>query len=245
MLLTTKTLAWKGKKMTQTATKKTAEQIKTKTKIIINTDIESVVSRFLDLTSTTFIQLWQVTEPKMNKTGNLFYGEVTKTNCLNCVTNYNYQNMVNNARSKEAMQTLRIAMENAGVPTDKIDLFFTGAKSDIAENAERFESDGLPWGAYVDDSKCIIEHTPKSGVFAYSKGFYIQVAVMHSADPVYRWKESGDLMTDDKIAEMKTFFPVKKDGGKQGLAKPYIIRSPRWETIENVSLKGVNYNIKY
>lgn len=225
---------------------KTAEQIVTSAKVVVSLKdmaIAYMVDRFLELSSTTFIQLWQVTEPKMNKTGNRFYGLVTKTNCLNCVTNYNYENMVNKARSKEVMSELRLAMENAGVPADKIDLFFAGAKSDITENAEKFKTAGLPWGKYVEGSKCIIEHTPKSGVFADTKGSYIQVAVMHSADPVYRWK-TGELLTDAEIAEMKTFIPAKKEGERQGLSKPYIIRAPRFETIESISLNKVSYKLK-
>ena len=239
---------------------KTAEQIRTAAKTIVDATIAFVVARFLELKSTTFIQLWQVTNTisGMRKTGNRFYGRVSKTNCLNCVTNYTYENMVNKARSKESMSNLRIAMENAGVPIKKIDLFFSGAKRDITENAETFKSSGLPWGNYVDDSKCIIEHTPDikgKSPFAGIKGKYLQVAIIHYSTPVYRWIESGIELTADELdddgnvikigelTEMKTFIPPKKEGEKQGLAKPYIIRSPRFETIKSISLNKTNYRI--
>lgn len=211
--------------------------------VSVATTIRQMVDMFLALAGTTFIQLWQVTEPKMNKTGNRFFGNVTKTNCLNAVTNYNYQNMVNKARSKEAMQVLRQAMIDAGVPIEKIEAFFGGAKKDITENAERFQSAGLPWGKYVGDSKCIIEHTPKSGMFKDIEGNYIQVAILHSSDPVYKWKDSGIELTADEVEEMKVFIPKKTDGAKQGLVKPYIIRSPRFETLTAVSFKGNNYKL--
>jgi len=104
---------------------KTAEQVRIKTKTVVASSIRAMVDRFLELNGTTFIQLWQTTKSisGMRKTNNRFHGKVKKVNCLNAVTNYNYENMVNKARSKEAMADLRITMENAGVPTDKIDLF--------------------------------------------------------------------------------------------------------------------------
>ncbi len=219
-----------------------ATEVKSKL-VTVAATIKQMVDMFLALAGTTFIQLWQVTEPKMNKTGNRFFGNVTKTNCLNAVTNYNYQNMVNNARSKQAMQVLRQAMIDAGVPVEKIEAFFGGAKKDITENAERFQSAGLPWGNYVGDSKCIIEHTPKSGMFKDTFGNYIQVAILHTADPVYKWKDSGVELTADEVTEMKAFIPKKKEGAKQGLAKPYIIRSPRFETLKAISFKGSNYKL--
>ena len=220
-----------------------ATEVITKAKVVMQATILQVVSLFLALTGTTFIQLWQKTEPKMNKTGNRFFGLVDKFNCLNCVTNYNYENMVNNARSKEAIGTLKQAMVEAGVPIDKIEAFFKEAKKDITENAQKFKTAGLKWGKYVKNSKCIIEHTSKSGVWKDIKGYYIQVAVLNSSEPVYKWKDTGKELTDTEVAELKTFIPDKKEGERQGLDKPYIIRSPRFDTIESITFKGKNYRI--
>lgn len=229
---------------------KLATEIVTKAKVITQASIAQVVAVFLALRSTTFIQIWQTSTKisRMRKTGNRFDGKVKKLNCLNCVTNYNYQDMVNRAKSKEAMNSLEQAMIDAGVPIDKIKAFFTGAKNDITENAETFESAGLPWGVYVGDSKCIIEFAPDAegkSPFAGIKGNYIQVAVINYAEPVYKWIDSNIELTDEELTEMKTFITPKKDEGKkQGLAKPYVIRSPRFETIDAVTLQGTNYKIK-
>ena len=207
--------------------------------------IAQMVAKFLELKGTTFIQIWQVTQTisRARKTGNRFFGLVEKVNCLNAVTNYTYENMVNKARSKEAMAELRQAMINAGVPIDKIEAFFSGAKSDITENAETFKSSGLPYGNYVDDSKCIIDHTPESGAWADKYGFYIQCAILNYAEPVYRWIDSKIELTADELAEMKTFITPVKPNTKQGLAKPYVIRSPRFETIQSLTYKGTNYRL--
>jgi len=228
---------------------KTAEQIKTSAKTIVATTIAYVVARFLELKSTTFIQIWQTTTKisRMRKTGNRFFDRVKKINCLNCVTNYNYENMVNKARSKQAMTELKMAMISAGVPDDKIESFFDTAKSDITENAEVFKSEGLPWGEYVDDSKCIIRFAPaESGKspFAGIDGYYIQCCVLNYATPVYKWIDTNIELTDDELTEMKSFITPKKDEGKkQGLKNPKVIRSPRFETINSVSLNKINYQL--
>jgi len=238
--------------MTEVATKIKATAVKTKITNMVVSTIMAMVSRFLELKSTTFIQIWQVTKTisRMKKTGNRFAGKIEKLNCLNCVTNYDYENMVNHARSKEAMKSLKSAMVAAGVPLDKIDAFFTTAKSDITENAESFKTAGLKWGKYVDNSKCVIIHTPKSkdnggtSDFAGIEGHYLQVCVLNYADPVYRWIESGVELTEAELAEMKTFItPKKVEGARQGLANPKVIRSPRFETMERISLNKAHYQL--
>ena len=67
---------------------------------------------------------------------------------------------------------------------------------------------------------------------------------MHSAEPVYKWIETGQELTEAEIAEMKTFFPKKKEGERQGLAKPYIIRSPRVDGFDSITFGGINYQIR-
>lgn len=239
--------------MEATKEKIRATAVKTKASVVVVVPIADIVSRFLALTSTTFIQLWQTTTSisRMRKTGNRFYGKVAKVNCLNCVTNYNYEAMVNKARSKESMARLREAMVAAGVPEDKIDGFFATAKSDITDNAETFKSAGLPFGDYVGDSKCVIIHTPKSkeqggtSPFAGIEGYYLQVCIIHYAKPVYKWIDTDTELTEAEVEEMKTFITPKKDEGKkQGLANPKIIRSPRFETVDAITLKGHNYQIR-
>lgn len=224
--------------------KKTAEQVVSKAVVVAST-IMGMVGRFLELKSTTFIQIWQKTETisRMKKTGNRFAGKIYKLNCLNCVTNYDYENMVNKARSKEAMSELRQAMVDAGVPIDKIDSFFSTAKSDITENAETFKSAGLPFGKYVGNSKCVIDHTPESGAWKDKYGHYLQVCVLNYATPVYKWIETDETLTEAEETEMKSFITPKKESTKQGLKNPKVIRSPRFETMQSISMNKHNYKL--
>jgi hypothetical protein len=224
--------------------KKTAEQVKT-TAVVVATTIMDMVGRFLGLKSTTFIQIWQKTETisRMRKTGNRFAGKIYKLNCLNCVTNYDYENMVNKARSKESMADLKTAMITAGVPDDKIEDFFKIAKSDITENAETFKSAGLKWGEYLDNSKCVITNTPKSGQWADQFGHYLQVCVLNYATPVYKWLGSNETLTDAEVVEMKSFITPAKPSSRQGLKNEKVIRSPRFDTMVSITMNKHNYKL--
>lgn len=243
-------------------TRKSAEAVTTKATVVVKIAIRDMVDRLLKVQNTTFVQIWQTTEPSMKKTGNRFIDKVIKKNCLNCLIGYQYEQMVNNARVKEDKritkedreiklkenkEQLIDAMILAGVPRHKAIAFFADMEKSISENQTEFVSAGLKWGKYMTDpvtgekSRCIIEHTPASGQWQDVHGYYIQAAIMHSSEPVYRWKKSGKMLTENEIEEMKTFFPKKKEGTRQGLAKPYIIRSPRLDTFDSFTLFGINY----
>ena len=209
---------------------KTATQIKTKAPAQPST-IEDMVVIFLGMKNkTTFIQLWQTTQTisRMRKTDNRFAGKIEKLNCLNCVVNYNYEQMINNAQIREAMKENDVEL----------------SREELSEIAN-FASSGLPFGEYVDGSKCIIDCVPKTGDWADKYGYYLQVAVLKSAKPVYRWIGGSDL-TDDEVKEMKTFITPAKtpEGASQGLKKHYIIRSPRMETINEITMNHIHYTFK-
>ena len=227
--------------------KKTAEAVKTRATVVVKTAVRDMVDRLFGVKNTTFVQIWQTTEPSMNKTDNRFYDKVIKKNCLNCLIGYQYEKMVNNARAKENRAKLTDAMLMAGVPMYKITAFFTDVKEIVDTAAKQFKSAGLKWGKYMIDSRtgeksrCLIDHTPKTGRWKDNYGYYIQTAVMHSSEPVYRWKNTNELLTETEIEEMKEYFSKKKEGTRQGLVKPYIIRSPRLDTFDSFTLFGVNY----
>ena len=230
--------------------KKTAEQVTSNAVVVVVTNIMDMISRFLQLKSTTFVQIWQKTPniSRMRKTNNPYAGKVYKFNCLNCVTNYDYEHMINAARSKEAFADFRNdlepKMQSAGVPQDKIDDFFTIAKSDVTENVADFKAGINSVGNYVGDSKCILENTPKTGEWAGIKGNYIQVCVLIYATPVYYWLENDEALTDAEVIELKSFITPAKPNTKQGLKKEKVIRNPRFETIQAVTLSKVNYQLQ-
>ncbi len=239
-------------------TKKTALQVKSQSKTVVLTTIKEMVERLSNLKSTTFVQLWQKT-PNLNlnknkKTdgstaANPFDGKVKKCNCVNAVINYDYENMVNNARSKEALTQFnnRISgiMEDAGIPEEKIKNFIKSVKSDVTDNVEQFKAEANNVGQYIPGSKCIMRNSPESGQWAGVDGYYIQLAALHSARPVYKWNDTGEILTEDEVTHLKQWAKPIPKNSRQGLEKPYIIKAFRFETIEAITLNGVKYQIQH
>ncbi len=57
--------------------------------------------KLMAITGATPATIVAETEPKMNKTGNPYFGQVTKLTTANVFINFNYENSVNRARAKE------------------------------------------------------------------------------------------------------------------------------------------------
>ena len=210
-------------------------------KVTISISQRDFVDRLCSLgNKTTFVQLRSVTEPDMRKTNNRFYGLVKKASYLNGVINFDYQQMVNNARVRENIENVENTLADYGIPADKINNFIKSVKSDIAENTDNFVAAARKWGEHFvnpvtgEKSKTVITH---------KDSFYLQIAVIHTTKPVYMWN-NGSLMTEEEIEEMKAFFPAKSEGETQQLEKPYIIRDYKLDNIVSVSMNKVIYDIK-
>lgn len=205
----------------------------------------SLIYRLLDVNGTTFIQLSTTTEPKMNKRGNPLFGQVLKDSITNCIIGYNYENMVNNARGRELAKDVKQAALDAGVPPEILKQF-EGEITGIAERAaENFEAKNRTWGHHFispfnnEPSKILIEHT-KDG----EKRFYLQVAVLSNQEPVYRYKIDGKVLSANDLAVAKSFMPKRKEGERQGLKKPIIVRDYRIDNVRKVTLQKTKYEIK-
>lgn len=247
-----------------TKTRKNAEQVKTTKTTVYPISIRDFVDVLLGFKSVSFCQIWQLTRIHGLPVGSI-YNEADKANALNCIFEYDYEKMVNNARDREYLADIRESILAAGVPADVLADFekqikamaekaIEKIKAKAIENGEEpdFKSAGLSWGEYFTDprtgrtSKTVLTHTPKDkkspfcGIF----GYYMQTAVIHAAEPVYRWRKTGELLTDAEVADMKSQLPEKKEGERQGLKKPYIIRSPRLETVTAITVGGTYYELQ-
>jgi len=72
-------------------------------KNIVNLIIQLIVS--LSNKGTTAISFESITEPKMNKTNNPFFGKVLKVSFVGGLIGYNYENCVNNQLEREGKET--------------------------------------------------------------------------------------------------------------------------------------------
>jgi hypothetical protein len=202
------------------------------------------VEMLMAINHTTFIGFNSITEPKMRKTGNRFFGLVEKCSQVNALVGYCYGQMVDNKQVKQLSDEVKNALISAGVSIDTIGAFNNDIENIVDYEHETFTSAGLKWGQYMTDengnkSPVCIEHTNKQGVY----NRYAQMAIMNTKKPVYRWKDSKAILTDDEKAEMQSFIPERKEGERQGLKKPYIIRAYTLSNIQSVRMGGQSFDL--
>ena len=95
-----------------------------------------------------------------------------------------------------------------------------------------FKAQPLKWGQHYRDSKFVIE---------YNGNFYLQCHVLKSNAVDYRWIESGTPLTADEVAELKTFFPPKKEGEVQPAEDKVIYRTVKVGNITEIRMLGVRF----
>ncbi len=218
---------------------------KTAVKPVVEVNMKQMIALLFAQNKTSFVGFDSKTEPAMNKTGNRFLGKVEKSSTVSALGWYQYARMVDNAQKRQFSSELRATLLENGVPESVIVGFETDL-DDIVDNAhQQFESAGLSWGKYMinpitdEKSRMLIDHTKKDNVYRV----YAQVAILNTKTPVYRWKESGKELSEAEISEMKEFFPKKKEGSRQGLKRPYIIRTYALDNVVSFRINRAEYKI--
>lgn len=219
----------------------------TKQKEVVKTRVTKaqLISLLFEQKMTTFIGFDAVTAPDMRKTNNRFFGLVKKESTVSALGFYQYARMVDNAQKRQLSTELIQTLLDNGVEQSTIDSFNADLDGIVDSAHQQFESAGLQWGKYMIDpktdekSRLLIDHTKKGGIY----GTYAQVAILATQSPVYKWSESGRELSEQEISEMKTFFPPKKEGTRQGLRTPYIIRTYSLDNVRAVRMNRQHYVI--
>ena len=193
-------------------------------------------------TGATFCFAKSITEPKMNKRKNPFYGKILKKSKIIAIINFDYENNVNNARVKE---TLKMA-EQFGVENDLIqkllnELSEKERKEKAIETTEKFEAKERKWGKHMFNpytrkySRIMIEHTNKSDEYKN----YIQIRVLKTNKPIYFYKDNDKILNENEIEQLKEFFPKRQRNKTQKLNKEneIIVRD---YTLKNVIAMNLN-----
>lgn len=240
-------------------------------KIKVVVGMIGLINRLSSVKGTTFVGMTATTEPKMNKGGrggvpvNRLYGNVIKDSIVGGIIGANYQNMVNNARAKQAKSDIesivfsfdddvRESMLLFGVTEQEISDFEAKMTADIQTKAlstfdiPDFVAGERGWGNHLeigkDDkgepiySKIIIEHK-KDGEHRY----YVQLFVLSAKKPTYRYADSGQEISDTDLDYIKQYFPKKDEGENQGLRNPIIVRDYRFDNVKTITVNKTEYEI--
>jgi len=219
-----------------------------------NITSENFVDMMLNRHGATFVRLDSRTTPAMTKTNNPFYDKATKTfsivkdSSTNAMIGVNYKNLVNNARNREALNEVKEAlMSSLGLSEADAKAYLESLLKDAGDmvntNPKAFEPKERKWGKHMTDknglvSKTMVEHTNKDGKYSQ----YVQIMVINSTTPVYRYADSLEQVSKDDLETIKSFLSKKSSNADhQGLKKEIIIRDYKVENIRTLRLNKTEF----
>lgn len=261
-----------------------SERTKTAAIVAVAITIGTFISRLFQLVGTTFVGVDAITDCDMNKGGrsgvpvNRLHGKVGKKSRIGGIAGFDYANMVNNARVKEAItdgkpfvfrldDELRTAALASGIVTELEIISFEAdrtqnaldnynarvADGTIADAVKPFVAAERKWGNHVQTGCRFNEKTLKvepilsKVLIEYTKDdehrFYVQLAVLSHQKPTYFYLDNGKDLTDADLEYIRQYMPKKKEGSRQGLSKPIIIRDYRVDNVKTIRMNRTQYNI--
>lgn len=158
-----------------------------------------------------FMKLFATTDVKMNKGGrantNYLYGNIVKDSGVHCSVDFEYENAKNNALKRE------------------------GKTPD-------FEVQERKWGEHL-----VVNGRRSRTIIIYEKDFetrvYVQVKVNPEQcdTPVYRYKDTGEELSEKDIEVMKSYLPERKK-------EDVIVRDYRVDNVKKIHINKAHYILK-
>jgi uncharacterized protein YjiS (DUF1127 family) len=228
---------------------------------------------FVRLDSRTTPAMLKTNNPFYDKATKTF--NVVKDSSTNAMIGVNYKNLVNNARNREALdEVTESLMSCLGLSkTDAkayLESLLETAGDMVETNPKAFEPKERKWGKHMqvididgekvfkqdkdgiylfDEnghiipvlSKTMVDHVDKGG--NYNR--YMQIMVIKSSTPVYRYADSLDEVSEKDLIEIKSLLTKKSsNAAHQGLKKEIPIRGYKVQNIRTLRLNKTEYVVR-
>lgn len=229
--------------MTETALKTTKTTKTTKVvtpAAVVRMTREEMVKELFKVKGVTFVQSFTTTEPKMNKTDNRLFGKVLKESVTNSMLGFDYENSMNLALQRDWTQNAIQSALDAGIPAKILDKIVVELKEYSSEAIDTFVAKPRQWGTHMVNpntgkvSRIMIEHTKRDkktkALLPETYARYVQLAVLGSKSPVYRYKDTLQELTAEDVEYIKQFFPARRD-------ETIVVRA---YTVENINRIHIN-----
>jgi hypothetical protein len=189
---------------------------------------------------TTFVKMFTNTVPAMRKTNNPFFDNIIKSSQTVCMVGFDYENVVNNARAKEAFaMAVDYFAEQLDISKKEAKKYIESLLPKANSKVRDFQAKPRVWGNHINS--ILIDHTNKAGQY----NVYIQVWVLHSQKPVYKYADNGKALEGKELDSMKSFLSKRSsNAGHQGLEKEVVIRDYNIGNIDKIHLNKQKYSIK-
>jgi len=218
--------------------------------VVIQLNKAQLVNVLFGVKGVTFIGADTTTIPKMNKGGlqnlNYMFDNVVKDSIVRCMLGFDYEKRQDTEASKQWVKDAVDAAIEAGIDLETIQKSVASLKEYSTQSVEKFEAKPRKWGKHMKNpetgkvSRIMIDHTKidkkTRQLLPETYARYMQVEILGAKSPVYRYKDSGEVLSEKDLAIVKEYLQPRKD-------EPITIRDYSIENIKNIRINKQNYQI--
>jgi len=229
---------------------------KTADSVVIQLNRAQVVNVLFGVKGVTFIGADTTTIPEMNKGGrqhlNYMYDNVVKDSIVSCMLGFDYETRRDTIEAKLWLESAIESAIDAGVDPETLKSSMGRMKEYSTQSIEKFEAKERTWGKHMINpntgkvSRIMIDHTKSKTVIVdgvktkvlmpetYAR--YMQVEILSAKSPVYRYKDSGEVLSEKDLEIVKQYLTPRKD-------EPIAIRDYSIRNIRNIRINKQSYKI--
>jgi len=217
--------------------------------VVISLNRAQLVNVLFRVKGVTFIGADTTTVPDMNKGGrehlNYMYDNVVKDSIVRCMLGFDYENRLNKIEAdKWVAEAIEAAIAD-GISPELIKASIGRMKEYSTQSIEKVTAKERKWGKHMLSpitgkvSRIMIDHTKsdKDGnLLPETYKRYMQVEILGAKSPVYRYKDSGEVLSEKDLECVKLYLKPRKD-------EPIAIRDYSIENIKNIRINKQEYRI--
>jgi hypothetical protein len=198
----------------------------------------------------TFIGADTTTVPDMNIGGrqhlNYMYDNVEKDSIIRCMLGFDVENRYNKIEADKWVEEAIEAAIADGLSPELVKASIGRMKEYSTQSIEKVVVKERKWGTHMLSpitgkfSRIMIHHTKKDKktdeLLPETYKRYMQVEILGAKSPVYRYKDSGEVLSEKDLECVKLYLKPRKD-------EPITIRDYSIENIKNIRINGKSYRI--
>jgi hypothetical protein len=223
---------------------------KTSNNVVTEINKDQLANLLFNVQGVTFVGADTTTIPDMNIGGrqhlNYMHGNVVKDSIVSCMLGSDYEKRQNTVASKKWVEETIAAALDAGIPPEIVKNSVASLKEYSTQSLEKFEAKERKWGTHMINpdtgkvSRIMVHHTKLDKVTkqpipeTYAR--YMQVEIMGAKSPVYRYKDTGEVLSEKDLETVKLYLKPRKD-------EPVCIRDYSIENVKNIRINGSHYKL--
>ena len=241
-------------KMTEKTVKTVDSGVKVSLPVVAKPVVEITKAQLVNLLfgvkGVTFIGADTKTDPDMNKGGrenaNYLLGKVDKFSFVSCMLGFDYEARRDTLASKKWLEETIEAAKEAGIPDDVIQKSIGTLKEYSEQSIEKFEAKPRQWGKHMINpntgkvSRVMVNHTKKDRktgeLLPETYAEYMQVEILNAKSPEYRYKDSGEILTEEDMETLKKYLKPRQEDD-------LVIRDYAINNILNVRINKAHYKV--